>query len=207
LPVSRKENKEVTRGHGLLESFLAKKRGEVADRLIPPSARDGRLLDIGCGTYPLFLMNVAFREKVGLDRVSRKDGIPMAGKEKIRIIDFDIENGEEFPFEAASFDAVTMLAVFEHIEPVKLVDIVKNIYRVLKPGGLFVMTTPSSWTDGLLRWMARAGLVSREEIEEHKDTYSPGKIFEILRRGNFPGGTLRCGYFEMFANLWVTATK
>jgi hypothetical protein len=51
------------------------------------------------------------------------------------------------------------------------------------------------------------GLISREEREEHKDSYSPEKIFEILRKGNFPGGTLRYGYFEMFANIWVTATK
>jgi 2-polyprenyl-3-methyl-5-hydroxy-6-metoxy-1,4-benzoquinol methylase len=150
---------------------------------------------------------VVFREKVGLDRVSREVGIPKDGRKNIMIIDFDIETGQELPFDAASFDAVTMLAVFEHIEPAKLVDIVKNIHRVLKPGGLFVMTTPASWTDGLLRWMARAGLVSREEIEEHKDTYSPEKIFGILRKGNFPGGMLRYGYFEMHANIWVTATK
>jgi SAM-dependent methyltransferase len=205
--VSRKENKEVTRGHGLLETYLSKKRGEVADRLIPPSARDGRLLDIGCGTYPLFLMNVDFREKVGLDKISGKDRIAMTCPENVNVIDFDIETGQELPFDAHSFDAVSMLAVFEHIEPAKLVDVVKGIHRVLKPGGLFVMTTPASWTDGLLRWMARAGLVSREEIEEHKDTYSPGKIFGILRKGNFPGGMLRHGYFEMFANIWVTATK
>lgn len=205
--MNRTDRKGVTRGHGLLETYLAKKRGEAADRLIPASFRDGRLLDIGCGTYPLFLRNVEFREKVGLDKVSRKDSIPMAGRENITIIDFDVENGQDFPFDAASFDTVTMLAVFEHIEPANLVDIVKNIYRVLKPGGLFVMTTPAFWTDGLLRWMARTGLVSREEIEEHKDTYSPGKILGILREGNFPGGMLRYGYFEMFANLWVTATK
>lgn len=207
MPVSRKENKEVTRGHGLLETYLSKKRGEVADRLIPPSARDGRLLDIGCGTYPLFLMNVDFREKVGLDKVSGKDRITMTCPDNVNVIDFDIETDQDLPFEADSFDAVSMLAVFEHIEPAKLVDVVKGIHRVLKPGGLFVMTTPASWTGGLLRWMARAGLVSREEIEEHKDTYSPGKIFGILRKGNFPGGTLRYGYFEMFANIWVTATK
>ncbi len=203
----RKNNRRVTRGRGFLESYLAKKRGEAADRLIPSSVRNGRLLDIGCGTYPLFLMDVDFREKVGLDKVSRKDGIPLAGGENLRIIDFDIENGQEFPFDDASFDVVTMLAVFEHIEPAKLVDVIKKIYRVLKPGGLFVMTTPASWAGGLLRWMARAGLVSREEIEEHKDTYSPGEIFGILQKGNFPGGMLRYGYFEMFANVWVTAVK
>jgi SAM-dependent methyltransferase len=146
------------------------------------------LLDLGCGTYPLFLTNVEFREN-------------------LRIIDFDIENGHDFPFDAASFDVVTMLAVFEHIEPSKLVDIVKNIYRVLKPGGHFVMTTPAFWTDGLLRVMARAGLVSREEIEEHRDVYSPRKIMDILRNGNFRTGVVRYGYFEMFANIWVAASK
>lgn len=191
----------------MLETYLAIKRGKVADRLIPYSFRTGRLLDIGCGTFPLFLVNTGFKEKFGLDKVSRMDQVPMALPENIRIIDFNIETGQQLPFVADSFDAVTMLAVFEHIDPDKLIDIARNIHRVLKPGGLFVMTTPASWTDGLLRLMARAGLVSREEIEEHKDTYSPGKIVEILRKGNFRSGMLRYGHFQMFANIWVTATK
>lgn len=205
--MSRTEYKGVTRGHGLLETYLAKKRGDIADRLIPASIRDGRLLDIGCGVYPLFLVNIGFKEKIGLDKISRNDRTPMACPENVKVIDFDLESGQELPFVADFFDAVTMLAVVEHIDPGKLVDIVKNIYRVLKPGGHFVMTTPASWTDGLLRVMARAGLVSREEIEEHRDVYSPRKIMDILRNGNFRTGVVRYGYFEMFANIWVAASK
>src|SRR2546423_15607544 len=58
----------VTRGHGLLEGFLARQRVRRANSLIPESARAGRVLDIGCGTYPLFLLSTAFHERYGLDR-------------------------------------------------------------------------------------------------------------------------------------------
>jgi len=42
----------------------------------------------------------------------------------------------------------------------------------LKPGGRLVITTPASWSDGLLHWMARIGLVSEEEINEHVYAYT-----------------------------------
>jgi len=55
----------VTRGNGLLEGCLARRRCARADALIPDELRAGRILDIGCGRYPLFLRTTAFREKVG----------------------------------------------------------------------------------------------------------------------------------------------
>jgi Methylase involved in ubiquinone/menaquinone biosynthesis len=36
-----------------------------------------------------------------------------------------------------------MLAVFEHIEPFKIENSLKEIYRILKPGGRFILTTPA----------------------------------------------------------------
>ena len=58
----------MTRGYGLLEGFLAQQRSRVADALIPASLRTGRLLDIGCGAYPLFLAQTSFARKFGLDK-------------------------------------------------------------------------------------------------------------------------------------------
>ena len=63
------------------------------------------------------------------------------------------------PFEDNYFDAVSMLAVFEHIEPDCLVDIHRDIYRILKPGGVYVMTTPAFWTDGILRFLVKLHLL------------------------------------------------
>jgi hypothetical protein len=50
----------VTRGSGLFERFLADKRISLANKLIPDSHWQGRILDIGCGEFPYFLLNMTF---------------------------------------------------------------------------------------------------------------------------------------------------
>ncbi len=64
------ESKRVTRGHGLLEGMLARRRIDMAKRLIPASHREGRILDIGHGAFPLFLSQVEAKECHGIDRIS-----------------------------------------------------------------------------------------------------------------------------------------
>lgn len=61
-------NPRITRGYGLLERFLAKKRAQKANELIPQLYRKGRILDIGSGAYPFFLLTTSFSEKFGVDR-------------------------------------------------------------------------------------------------------------------------------------------
>lgn len=150
----------VTRGPGLLEEFLAKQRSRMANRLIPSTHRKGRILDIGCGTYPLFLLNTQFSEKYRLDKVVQEDYGTQFQNQKITLINYDIEIEDMLPFESEYFDVVTMLAVFEHIESKRLVELLGEIYRILKPGGMYIMTTPAFWTDSLLRFMAKLRLVS-----------------------------------------------
>jgi hypothetical protein len=60
---------QATRGYGVLENFLSRQRSNVANRLIPDSLRRGKILDIGCGTFPLFLNKVAVKEKYAIDKV------------------------------------------------------------------------------------------------------------------------------------------
>ena len=100
-----------------------------------------------------------------------------------------------------------MLAVVEHIEPDRLVALVGEIHRVLRPGGLYILTTPTAWTDGLLRLMARLKMVNPVLVAEHKDTYIPAKVARILQLGGFDAVSVQTGYFEMCVNIWATATK
>ena len=58
---------QPTRGKGLLEPSLARLRANRANQLIPKSLRDGRILDIGCGSYPYFLSHTSFQEKFAID--------------------------------------------------------------------------------------------------------------------------------------------
>lgn len=157
-----------TRGGGLLEPLLAWMRAHKANRLIPPQLRDGRILDIGCGSFPYFLSNTFFREKFALDRLSPQSEIPG----DIHWHNSDLNQDTQLPFPDQFFSIVTMLAVVEHLDPEKLESLLSEVYRILVPGGTLIITTPAAWSDGLLRAMARVNLVSREEIEEHAYAYT-----------------------------------
>ena len=198
---------EVTRGKGLLEGFLARQRWKIANRIIPDEYRKGRLLDIGCGSYPFFLLNTDFSEKYGLDKIYRGNDKNLFQRTNITYIHYDIEENHILPFGDEYIDVVTMLAVLEHVEPRKLITIVNEIYRILKTNGLFVITTPAGWTDPLLKIMAKVGLVSKIEIDEHKDTYTHRKLESLLQLANFSKDRMKFGYFEMFSNLWLAAKK
>jgi len=194
------------RGVGLLEGFLSRQRGKMADRLIPPASRKGRLLDVGCGEHHRFLRSTQFASKYGLDRLAGRNGHE-PGPDVLTRLECDIETMDRLPFEDEYFDVVTMLAVFEHIEPQRLVHLMTEIKRVLKPGGLCILTTPAAWTDAVLRVLAVLRLVDPAMIDEHKDAYSHAKISAILQRSGFARDQMRFGYFEMFLNVWATAGK
>jgi len=198
---------KATRGCGLLEGFLARKRAEMANKLIPSELRKGRILDIGCGIYPFFLFNTSFSEKYGLDKAVQEGDFNTFQKDRIHLKRYDVEQEGILPFDNEYFDVVTMLAVFEHIEPKRVVNLLKEIQRVLKPGGMFIMTTPASWTDKLLKFMAKLRLVSPVEIEEHKDTYTTQRIASILESAGFKREHTSTGYFELFMNIWAISNN
>src|SRR5690606_16441534 len=129
----------VTRGNGRIEGFLARHRARMADRLIPDELRSGTIVDIGCGSYPYFLSTTDFAHRYGLDRVAAGDpagaaagatwavapGVvaeapgaapPSRAPDGITLIRHDLDERAALPFDDASVDVVTMLAVFEHLD-------------------------------------------------------------------------------------------
>ena len=194
---------KVTRGSGLLEVFLAKKRARLANGLITKNHRKGRILDVGCGSYPYFLTTTKFKEKYGIDPSLDLSLVKDAGiiLKKIKI------NKNTLPFKNNYFDVVSMLAVFEHIEHNYLIVVIKEIRRVLKKDGVLIITTPSPWSDKLLHKMAVVGLISSEEIHEHKHNLSKSKIENLLAETGFEKSKIKSGFFELYMNMWFTAKK
>ncbi len=195
----------VTRGHGLLEGFLARWRCYQANKLILPELRTGRILDIGCGSYPLTLVKTRFREKFGLDREVREPQIEEFRALGIELRRHDFELEQRLPFDDESLDVVTILAVVEHLDRPVLRGLCQEAQRVLRPGGQFIATTPASWTGPILTALARLGLLSKEEIEEHRDLLSRPELESILRESSF--STVQSGLFEMGLNSWFRATR
>ena len=190
-----------TRGQGLLEAFLARLRARRADLLIRNDLRSGRILDVGCGSRPYFLAHVYFAEKFGVDQVV------VGPVESIQWFQLDLRSTPCLPFAEGFFGVVTMLAVAEHLSPDCFSLVLREVHRILGRAGQLIVTTPTSWTGGLLQGMAALGLVSREEIREHKHAYTLPLLRRCLAEAGFSIARVNSGYFELGANLWAVAEK
>jgi methionine biosynthesis protein MetW len=127
--------------HYLLDRIIdptAHSRHEVA---LPLLSGGEKLLDIGCWNGH-FLQQVQkttkYRVLCGVDIVP--DGVDTARSQGFEAHVVDL-NSDGLPFPDMSIDAVTMLGVLEHLfDPYA---IVREIRRVLKPGGDFVVAVPN----------------------------------------------------------------
>jgi SAM-dependent methyltransferase len=194
----------VTRGYGLFETVLSDLRAKKADSLIPEALRHGKVVDIGCGVTPNFLLKTQFSLKTGIDSVLRDD---IANFEGIELLSQNFFKDPFIALESNSVQAVTMLAVFEHILPAKLPPLIHEIYRILEPGGYFILTVPAGWTDPILKTLARLRLISPDEIFDHKDTYNRGDVKKIIQLSGFSEDLIEIGLFEMGMNIWARAKK
>lgn len=191
-----------TRGIGLLENFLARIRARKADELIDKKSRNGRLLDIGCGSYPYFLLSTDFKVKFGIDKNIRA----YTGK-GISIKKYDIRKGEKLPYNSNFFDVVTLLAIVEHIDKEYAKKLLKEANRTLKPGGKMILTTPIDKANIVLRIMSKLFLVSSEEIQEHKQLYTSKTLLELLQHVGFKNSAIKMKTFEFGLNLIVSVKK
>ena len=196
---------KFTRGKGLLEPTLARLRTQRANHLIPPHLRAGRILDIGCGSFPYFLSHTSFQEKFAVDQLPMEQ--ETAVRNRIEFYTLNLNEEPKLPFKEDFFSIVSLLAVVEHLNPDSMAQLFQESRRVLQPDGMVILTTPAAWSDGLLKFMARLNLVSAEEIHEHAFAYTLPLIGWHFGQAGFEMKKIKFGYFELMLNMWATATK
>ena len=131
---------------GAYQEFM-KQRREATLRLIAAHAagRCLRIIDIGCGTGPL-LAELARQghQVVGVDLAA-----PMLERARSALMDCGAAerpllaraDAEQLPFASASFDAAGTLGLVEYLA--SDAGIVDEVRRLLRPGGLWVMSAPN----------------------------------------------------------------
>jgi 2-polyprenyl-3-methyl-5-hydroxy-6-metoxy-1,4-benzoquinol methylase len=124
---------------GWLVKLFPTEKAELDFRILGLEANEGgKLLDIGCGNGHL----IKRLSNMGWD-VEGMDFDPVA-VEYCKSQGLNARSGNFFDMNYPSnyYDAVTMSHVIEHVpDPAKTL---KEVYRILKPGGTLVMETPNS---------------------------------------------------------------
>lgn len=184
-------------GEPFLESVFSALRFRKIIGNIP---KDSKILDMGCGYNANLLKRIYGKncEYTGVD-VSVNKGL---NSSRVILIEHDL-NGA-LPFLNDTFDTVVSLANLEHLQNPEAVS--KEIYRVLKPGGTFLLTTPSIYAKPVLEFLSfKLHLVSEDEIMDHKNYFDKQSLSNICKKAGFLH--VQHNYFQLFMNNFILAKK
>ncbi len=128
----------------LIEEFLAWGMESPEGQPLAEKSKFSQILDIGCGIggSTLYLAEKFQAQATGitLSPVQANRATERAQAAQLsQNVNFQVANALEMPFEDDSFDLVWSLESGEHM-PNKI-QFLQECYRVLKPGGLFLMAT------------------------------------------------------------------
>ncbi len=134
-----------------------------------------RVLDIGCGTGTLTrCLAAALTDKseslvVGLDAAPRMIQVARRKGASLPNIRFDVGVAEALAYPDAAFDAAVSTFFFHHLDADLKRRSLRELRRVVKPGGRIVIVdvdVPSNWFGRLCAWSGYV-LFQQEEIREN----------------------------------------
>jgi SAM-dependent methyltransferase len=158
------------------------------------------VLDVGCGYRGELLQTLSSRIASGRGIDISVDDSASSGN--IELVGGNLSDG--LPFPDATFDVAVSLANIEHLENPETV--VREISRVLKTGGVLLLTTPTKAAKPVLEFLAfRLHIISEREIRDHKRYFSGDELCRMCRDCGFSEWTYRT--FQGGMNGFLIAKK
>lgn len=179
-----------------LEKFLQTLRFR---KVFPYVKKDSKVLDIGCGYNGalLSMLSSNISEGVGID-------ISVSKKKVAHNIKLITQTKAGLP--KNYFDLAACLAVVEHLENPKL--LLTKAYESLKKNGKLILTTPSPIAKPILEFLAfDLGIVSEQEIKDHKKYYSKRELLNLLISCGFKQKDIEVKYFSFGLNTFAICSK
>ena len=158
---------------------LARRRLARIQQVLGKAPADMRVLDVGCsrGSFVADALELGFRA----EGVEPAPDIAAAARDAGLSVHTGLLEDQHFP--DASFDALTLFEVIEHLrEPATLL---AECRRVLAPGGVLLVSTGNGagWTARLMgpRW----DYFQIEKDAGHVSFFNPGSISRLAQRCGF----------------------
>lgn len=136
----------------------------------------GKVLDVGCGSGAFLLLLRNF----GMECHGVETG--RLNKDFVKKHELDIKNCSiiEANFPNNYFDVITMNHVLEHVEnPTKTI---KELYRILKPGGTLIIATPQSHS---LAYKIFKEYWVQLDVPRHLFTFSTKILKQYVKKAGF----------------------
>lgn len=136
---------------------------------LPPA--EVRVLDVGCGTGAQLIANqpeLGHLTMIGLDV---HEEMVRQAQGKSQTIPWLVGNGAELPFPAESFDYITNQFSYHHMSHKQA--FFQEVYRLLRPGGRFVLTNMDPWS--MPRWLVYRYFPAA--LERDKQDFWPSVTF------------------------------
>lgn len=147
---------------------------------------NGDLLELGCGEgRGVELLAPLANSYTGIDKIQ---SITDALTKKYPEYTFAAGVFPPFPYDDNSFDTIVTFQVIEHVK--KDEDFIKEIHRVLKPGGKALITTPN-----IKMTLSRNPWHEREYTADHLEALC-GKYFSNVEMKGIAGNEKVMEYYE-----------
>lgn len=161
--------------------------------VVPPGA--GELLDIGCAAGSLAYIASQVRPALRITGVDISEaqiefanafvapGVPGARFQSVA--------PGPLPFEDAAFDVVTTVELIEHLDRSHCEELAREVHRLLRPGGTWVITTPNYMSHWPLLEILLEARSPVKYGEQHITKFSPRILKKFVEKHGFKVDFLR----------------
>ncbi|ABD89706.1 class I SAM-dependent methyltransferase [Rhodopseudomonas palustris] len=177
---------------GLPQSFFTRGKAEKIIEKVRAlqGASPARLLDIGCG--PGLIHAFLPAAEIQLTGVDVNAGAIAAAQAQHQANAYLTYDGRALPFEDASFDIAVAICVIHHVPPAEWGGFVREVRRVLRPGGVMVVCEHNP-----LNPLTRLA-VHRCKFDHDAVLLRAGSMAKLMRDADFEPAQIEYIFFTPF---------